>query len=474
MNALLNSLFAGLWAVTPWATALAAALLLLRRLARRLPARAWRVVWLVVALRLALPADLSLPGAPLQMPAPAAVSAIYEQSEAARPAAEADEGAARGQAAARADREGIGAPALRALGQALPGLWAAGALAFLAWNGAAYGVFCARLRRSRRPVTDAALLAAARRAFGRDVPVYECGEAAGPMLAGLVRPALYLPGDLPAADRPYVLAHEARHLQAWDVPYQFLLLGMQTVQWFNPAAHLLARRARADLELACDEAVLAGRDEAYRRAYGGAVLDSLRARRRACLLGTGFAGGKKTLKERILQIMNTDLVARNRPLWVVALLVVAALSALVAGAVKGGDGPQAADVLREPVTVYGSDSAASLPAPAAGGAQEGASGEQAPAPAQDGDGEEEQALLEAYLQEVYEAHRKAAEAMADQAEEVEAQAQLDRAQAAAQGAEEALAEGLLEQAEEELRKAQEAMAQWQSWHNGAQEPAQTP
>ena len=286
-------------------------------------------MWLVVALRLALPADLSLPGAPLQMPAPAAVSAIYEQSEAARPAAEADEGAARGQAAARADREGIGAPALRALGQALPGLWAAGALAFLAWNGAAYGVFCAQLRRSRRPVTDAALLAAARRAFGRDVPVYECGEAAGPMLAGLVRPALYLPGDLPAADRPYVLAHEARHLQAWDVPYQFLLLGMQTVQWFNPAAHLLARRARADLELACDEAVLAGRDEAYRRAYGGAVLDSLRARRRACLLGTGFAGGKKTLKERILQMKFGRVVRRLAIFSVCAVLLGGILSVVL-------------------------------------------------------------------------------------------------------------------------------------------------
>lgn len=351
----MNALLRGLGAVTPWASALALALLLVRRLAKgRVPARAWRLVWLVLALRLALPVDISLPRAPVQMTLPPALA----QRETAAPRQEmagVDVSAAGAEALPGAVGEGVPAPAppgqTRAPAADTPAArpaaqvdwaallalaWAAGAAGYLLVQLGIYAAFLSGLRRSRRPVGERAVLAAAQAAFGGALPIYESGRAASPMLVGLLRPALYLPEGLPRQALCYILPHEARHRRAWDVPYQFLLTLAQAVQWYNPVMHLLARRARADMELACDEAVLRGRDAAYRQAYGAAVLDTLKAQRRRGVLCTGFAGGKRTLKERFVQMLDTGEKRGGKALCALALALVLALSTLVACA-AGGD-----------------------------------------------------------------------------------------------------------------------------------------
>ena len=343
----MKTLLQGLVAVTPWATALTLALLLVRRLAKgRVPARAWRAVWLVLALRLALPVDVSLPKAPVQMELPPAL--VQHQEAAPRRQGTAMPGREEGIAAVPAGvspaQEGAAAPApapreqepaARPAAQVdwaalLAVVWAAGAAVYLLAQLGVYAAFLAGLRRSRRPLRDEAALSAAREAFGGPLPVYESDRAASPMLVGLLRPALYLPEGLPRAALRYILPHEARHKRAWDVPYQFLLTLAQAVQWYNPAAHLLAHRARADMELACDEAVLRGRDTAYRQAYGAAVLDTLKAQRRRSALCTGFAGGKRTLKERFLHMVDTRQKRGGKALCALALALVLALSTLVA------------------------------------------------------------------------------------------------------------------------------------------------
>ncbi len=343
----MKTLLQGLVAVTPWATALTLALLLARRLAKgRVPARAWRAVWLVLALRLALPVDVSLPKAPVQMELPPAL--VQHQEAAPRRQGTAMHGQEEGIAAVPAGvgpaQEGTATPApvpreqepaARPAAQVdwaalLAFVWAAGAAVYLLAQLGVYAAFLAGLRRSRRPLRDEAALAAAREAFGGPLPVYESDRAASPMLVGLLRPALYLPEGLPRAALRYILPHEARHKRAWDVPYQFLLTLAQAVQWYNPAAHLLAHRARADMELACDEAVLRGRDTAYRQAYGAAVLDTLKAQRRRSALCTGFAGGKRTLKERFLHMVDTRQKRGGKALCALALALVLALSTLVA------------------------------------------------------------------------------------------------------------------------------------------------
>ena len=137
---------------------------------------------------------------------------------------------------------------------------------------------------------------------------------ASPMLAGLWRPAVYLPEEVQVSELPYVLEHEASHREARDILYVFLLMAANAVHWFNPAVYAMVRTARRDMELACDEAVLEGRPMEYRVAYGQAVLDTLKRGRLQGPLALNFAGGKHALKERFARMVEQAPRRRARGL----------------------------------------------------------------------------------------------------------------------------------------------------------------
>ena len=129
-----------------------------------------------------------------------------------------------------------------------------------------------------------------------------------------------------------MLAHEARHRSAGDIPFQFVLAAACARHWFDPLVGCMARAARQDMELACDEAVLAGRDMAYRRAYGAAVLDVLASarRRRISALTTGFASGAGETRCRFAEMLSLRKKQRGTPLLCLLLALVVLASTLVA------------------------------------------------------------------------------------------------------------------------------------------------
>ena len=306
---MLNDLFYAVLGMLPWTCALIAALLVLRHFARTtLSARFFRLAWLILAVRLALPVSFAVPVqdrlAPLSIPLPTAAV-----RQAALPAAPAESGGAQ-QAAASGPGKAVPVPSAPAPAGPLrsrPGL--AGAV----W------------------LVGAALC---RAAFGRSMRVYAVAGLDTPMLAGLLRPAVYLPegAGLRADTLPYVLAHEARHRSAGDIPFQFVLAAACALHWFDPLVWCMARAARQDMELACDEAVLAGRDMAYRRAYGAAVLDVLASarRRRISALTTGFASGAGETRRRFAEMLSLRKKQRGTPLLCLLLALVVLASTLVA------------------------------------------------------------------------------------------------------------------------------------------------
>lgn len=297
MSAALPAAARALAAVTPWVTALVLVCLLVRRLARgRVAAQTFRLVWLVLAIRLALPVDISLPAAPVQMQLPAAAAA--QASPGAPEAPPVQQADSAGQAAPQ-EESGPAGLSWPELAVALPYVWAAGALVFLAFHAGAYVVFLSQLCARRVRETDDAVCSAVWLAFGRKTCIYRAAGLASPMLAGLWRPAVYLPEEVQVSELPYVLEHEASHREARDILYVFLLTAANAVHWFNPAVYAMVRTARRDMELACDEAVLEGRPMEYRVAYGQAVLDTLKRGRLQGPLALNFAGGE-TRAERTL------------------------------------------------------------------------------------------------------------------------------------------------------------------------------
>lgn len=312
----------------------------------------WRCwAWLLLALRLAAPLNISLPQAPVALSAPVGTGAVHSA-----PAPAADTPALEGTSAGKWEGPDPAAQGqVPAQGQTVPvppaadaaalaravsptavlfWVWAGGALCFLAAQLASYARFRRLLRRWSSPAG----------AYG-GLPVRACRAAASPVLAGFLRPVIYLPEALDGAERDFALLHEYAHFRRRDLWYKLLLVWANALHWFNPLVWLLRRAAERDVELACDALVLRDRDAGFRRQYGRALLSTVSGRQPAGALTTGFSGGMADLRRRFKSLVDT---APRRPGR--AALVLVACAALLAGALVACRAPAA--LVEENCPVY--------------------------------------------------------------------------------------------------------------------------
>lgn len=340
-------------------------------LGRRFTAK-WRYwAWLLIAVRLLLPVGITLPqpvvtlpqpqgeftypvsreepaptepapvGDPIQVVPGAAENDPYQQIETGMtaptgPSAETPKPAEPAITPTPAGTRSI--PVMEAVGWC----WAAGTALFLLWQLGSYLALRAKLSRSRRPLGDEAILAVLEKesaAAGRQKPLPVYTAAVGsPMIVGAIKPTLLLPEmELTAEQLSLVFRHELIHYRRRDIWYKLLLMLANAIHWFNPMVWLMVYAADRDLELSCDEAVVAGRDEAYREEYGRCLLAVVRAgMSRRTLFTTNFYSGKKTLKDRLATIFDTTKKHRGTLALAALLLAAAVAGSLVACTPDGG------------------------------------------------------------------------------------------------------------------------------------------
>ncbi len=128
--------------------------------------------------------------------------------------------------------------------------------------------------------------------------IYQSENAASPFVLGLIKPQIYLPYHLDEQTRSHVIAHEQAHIRRKDhlwKPIGFLLL---TVYWFHPLLWLAYAFLCRDIELACDEKVIAALGKEARADYTAALLSCSVDRRMlsACPLAFGEVGVKARVK----------------------------------------------------------------------------------------------------------------------------------------------------------------------------------
>ena len=132
--------------------------------------------------------------------------------------------------------------------------------------------------------------------------IFQCETVSSPFVLGILKPRIYLPYAMDGKNLAHVIAHEQAHIRRkdhWWKPLGFLLL---TVYWFNPlmwVAYILLCR---DIELACDEKVIAELGNEQRADYTEALVACAVNRRMiaACPLAFGEVG----VKDRVKSIMN--------------------------------------------------------------------------------------------------------------------------------------------------------------------------
>ena len=305
-------------------------LLLAPRLRGRYAAGTLSVLWLVLALRMALPVPLSLPWTAVTVD----VSALSSVTLPAAPRAPAEVPEPAGPESVEPPR--AVPPAAAPEGRPLPLLelaawvWLAGGLALVGYQGAAYLLARRRLLRGAQPGTEEerAQLAALAAELGlRRTPRLRTGEADAPLVVGLGRPVLLLPGrPLPADEREVVLLHELTHLRRHDLAHKALLFVPCAVHWFNPLVWVMLVLANRDLELSCDAAVVRLYGAEARAPYARTLLELEARRSRFLPLCSAF--NKNALEERIGAIMRSRKTSAAA--LAVALVLVVALTAVLA------------------------------------------------------------------------------------------------------------------------------------------------
>lgn len=134
---------------------------------------------------------------------------------------------------------------------------------------------------------------------------------------GVIRPKIYIPSDVSSEQREYIIDHEKSHIAYSDHLAKLMFYFLTALHWFNPLCHIAYHFFSEDLEMACDERAVNGRDAAYRAGYSQTLLD---CGIYSSVLSTGMLSfGNIGIKRRVERIMKSK---QTKTASIVAFFVV--------------------------------------------------------------------------------------------------------------------------------------------------------
>lgn len=135
--------------------------------------------------------------------------------------------------------------------------------------------------------------------------IYKSPKAATPFVLGFYKPMLLLPEWIKDDETcDMALFHECVHIKHRDTWYKLFLFLCEAVCWYNPFAYLICSVGRRDIEIDCDETVIAGCAKDKRAEYGQFLIDSLKkVQEREYVHSAFFGANGKEMQARILAIM---------------------------------------------------------------------------------------------------------------------------------------------------------------------------
>lgn len=128
--------------------------------------------------------------------------------------------------------------------------------------------------------------------------LYLSQKVLSPAVYGIINPKIILPASFQDRDMEFVILHEKTHIRSGDNLWRMMGFIIAAFHWFNPLSWVFLKCFLADLELSCDERVLAkiGKDRAKEYA-----LSLLEIKQGSTVFTSAFGGAKiRTRIENIL------------------------------------------------------------------------------------------------------------------------------------------------------------------------------
>lgn len=164
-------------------------------------------------------------------------------------------------------------------------VWIVGMFLFFSWN--VYLAVCMK-RKLRKAV----------RYKGN---IYECEDIPAPFVMGLLFPRIYIPFRLGESEKIYILQHEQYHIQRKDYLVKLAAMLLTIVYWFHPLVWIAYFCMGMDMEMSCDEHVLASIGEDIRVNYSECLL-AFAMNKRQLPMGL-LAFGETGIRKRVKNIM---------------------------------------------------------------------------------------------------------------------------------------------------------------------------
>ncbi|HEX4278802.1 MAG TPA: M56 family metallopeptidase, partial [Bryobacteraceae bacterium] len=159
------------------------------------------------------------------------------------------------------------------------------------------------------------------------VRILRSPQVPGPLVTGILHPAILLPEDSATwqpARRRAVLAHELAHIRRRDPAILLVAHAATVIYWFHPLCWLAAARLRMESERACDDAAL--RIGLRPSGYAGQLLDLARLFNPQPAIPMATTSHLESRVKSILDpFVNRSFAARRT--WLAAALITAAIVA---------------------------------------------------------------------------------------------------------------------------------------------------
>lgn len=178
----------------------------------------------------------------------------------------------------------------------LAAVWAVGFVSVLLWQLVSHLRYRHFLLQDAKPATDEAILSQWNNGqwqheVKHPIPLLYSHNTTTPVTIGCFEHTMRLvlpPRHYTEQELDLIFRHELRHIQRCDTRTKAFLGFCVAMCWFNPLMWVARRRVADDLELSCDEAVLAGSDKTTRQQYADLLLKTAGDSRgyTTCLSGT--------------------------------------------------------------------------------------------------------------------------------------------------------------------------------------------
>lgn len=155
-----------------------------------------------------------------------------------------------------------------------------------------------------------------------------------PSIIGVFKPKILITQEFLDQDektKKYIIMHELSHYKRKDSLFNYVLLIITVIHWFNPFVWIFFKKIRQDIELATDEMVLEKLQKNEKKEYGMTLINSLQIFQEepytAKLLCV--TDDNKNMERRIKMVKLSDKFSKNKILICVISLIVIVLGILL-------------------------------------------------------------------------------------------------------------------------------------------------